>query len=304
MEGRLRRPLGEAALDNGAIAAAATAPRPAKMELSVPTPAQPRAPHQQAPTTGGGGGGPCAEMLQVAEEAFRGGQFSLAAEILSSQLAELPQPERGLCLRRGDALARAGRMAEALESYSAAARLARLRPEELRELAESFALVLRDKELRLPPWGPGPPPAGTDPLRDPPCCCRPPEPLACPVCLRLLCEPVTLHCGHTHCRRCCCTPAGGGGGDSCARCAARRPAAAPAPALASPLGLQQQQPAASLRVNVVLGSLLEKWFPAESRARRLCSQGDALRDRQELAAALDKYNQALELGECPRWVGG
>ncbi|XP_060089809.1 LON peptidase N-terminal domain and RING finger protein 2 [Heteronotia binoei] len=231
--------------------------------------------HFQAPS---GGGGPCPEMLQVAEEAFRGGQFALAAEILSSQLAELPQPERGLCLRQGDALARAGRMAEALESYSAAARLARLRPEELRELAESFALIIREKELRLPP-GPG----GGDPLGDP-ACCRPPELLGCPSCLRLLCEPVTLHCGHTHCKRCALN-----GGGECARCAAR--CSAPVSGGAAPL-------AAGLRVNVVLGNLLEKWFPDESRARRLCAEGDALWETQEVAAALEKYNQALELASC------
>ncbi|XP_061482846.1 LON peptidase N-terminal domain and RING finger protein 2 isoform X2 [Rhineura floridana] len=241
--------------------------------------------HHQAPS-GGGGGGPCPEMLQVAEEAFRGGQFALAAEILSSQLAELPQPERSLCLRQGDALARAGRMAEALDSYSAAASLARLRPEELRELTESFALTIRDKELRLPPWrgpGSGCGTGGADLLGDPTCCC-PPEPLGCPLCLRLLHEPVTLHCGHTHCKRC----AQSGGGE-CARCAVRRPA--PSPSTAT-------QPLACLRVNVVLGSLLEKWFPAESRARRLCAEGDALWERQELAAALEKYNQALELASC------
>uniref|UniRef100_A0ACB8FK16 Uncharacterized protein n=1 Tax=Sphaerodactylus townsendi TaxID=933632 RepID=A0ACB8FK16_9SAUR len=231
------------------------------------------------------GGFPCPEMLQVAEEAFRGGQFALAAEILSSQLAELPQPERGLCLRHGDALARAGRTAEALESYSAAARLARLRPEELRELAESFALTLREKELRLPPW-PGPGGGGGEGAGDPPgepTCCRPPELLGCPSCRRLLCEPVTLHCGHTHCKRCALD-----GGGECARCAAQRSA----PGSGTPAA----QPPACLRVNVVLGSLLEKWFPDESRARRLCTEGDALWERQEPAAALQKYNQALQLG--------
>lgn len=231
--------------------------------------------------------------MQVAEEAFRGGQFALAAEILSSQLAELPQPERGLCLRQGDALARAGRIAEALDSYSAAARLVRLRPEELRELAESFALTIRDKELRLPPWqGPGGGAGGSlegpEPLGDP-ACCRPPEPLGCPLCLRLLCEPVTLYCGHTHCKPC----AQSCGGE-CARCASRRSAPAPSAPGTSPAP-------ASLRVNVVLGSLLEKWFPAESRARRLGADGDALWEKQELAAALEKYNEALEFGEC--WLG-
>lgn len=253
-------------------------------------PAQPYPHHPQALS----GGGPCPEMLQVAEEAFRGGQFALAAEILSSQLAELPQPERGLCLRQGDALARAGRMAEALDSYNVAARLARLRPEELRELTESFALLVRDKELRLPPWqGPGSgggAPEAADPLGDP-ACCRPPEPLCCPSCLRLLHEPVTLHCGHTHCKRC-----ARSGGGQCVRCAVRRPVSACASSAAPSTAGQTP---ADLRVNVVLGSLLEKWFPAENRARRLCAEGDALREKQDLAVALEKYNQALELGECP-----
>ncbi|XP_056349121.1 LON peptidase N-terminal domain and RING finger protein 2 isoform X2 [Oenanthe melanoleuca] len=234
-------------------------------------------------------GGPCAEMLQVAEEAFRGGNFELAAEIYGSELAGLPQPERGLCLRRADALARAGRMAEALDAYGAAARLARLRPEELRELAESVALSIRDKELRLPPWGSGAAGGGGgtegESLGDP-ACCRPPELFACPLCRRLLCEPVTLHCGHTHCRRCA-EP-----GD-CGRCHRPRRPAEPSPAAAAP------PPAAGRpRVNVVLGNLLHKWFGAESRARRLRAEGDALRERQELPAALEKYNQALEMAPC------
>ncbi|XP_074671182.1 LON peptidase N-terminal domain and RING finger protein 2 isoform X3 [Strix aluco] len=237
-------------------------------------------------------------MLQVAEEAFRGGNFELAAEIYGSELAGLPQPERGLCLRRADALARAGRMAEALDAYGAAARLARLRPEELRELTESFALSIRDKELRLPPfppWGSGGPGGGGaaegEGLGDP-ACCRPPELFACPLCRRLLCEPVTLHCGHTHCRRCA-EP-----GD-CGRChRPRRPAETTPAAAASPPSPAAAAPPPRLRVNVVLGNLLHKWFGAESRARRLRAEGDALRERQELPAALEKYNQALETAPC------
>ncbi|XP_054060647.1 LON peptidase N-terminal domain and RING finger protein 2 isoform X3 [Rissa tridactyla] len=228
-------------------------------------------------------------MLQVAEEAFRGGNFELAAEIYGSELAGLPQPERGLCLRRADALARAGRMAEALDAYGAAGRLGRLRPEELRELAESFALSIRDKELRLPPWAGSGGAGGAEGegLGDP-ACCRPPELFACPLCRRLLCEPVTLHCGHTHCRRCA-EP-----GD-CGRChRPRRPAETAAAAAASPPSPAAARP----RVNVVLGNLLHKWFGPESRARRLRAEGDALRERQELPAALEKYNQALEMAPC------
>ncbi|KAG9349314.1 hypothetical protein JZ751_027757 [Albula glossodonta] len=85
-------------------------------------------------------------MLEVAEEACRAGDFDLAVEIYGSQLADLPQPDRGICLRKADALVRSGRIAEALDSYCIAAKLNRLRPEELGLLVENIALSLREKE--------------------------------------------------------------------------------------------------------------------------------------------------------------
>ncbi|CAH2223319.1 LON peptidase N-terminal domain and RING finger 2 [Pelobates cultripes] len=90
------------------------------------------------------------EMLGVAEEAFRAGNFELAAEIYGSQLDELPHPERSLHVRRGDALALAGKIADALNAYTKAAMLGRLHPEELGVLVESIALNIREKELKLP----------------------------------------------------------------------------------------------------------------------------------------------------------
>ncbi|NXT19748.1 LONF2 protein, partial [Syrrhaptes paradoxus] len=158
---------------------------------------------------------------------------------------------------------------------------------------ESFALSIRDKELHLPPWGNGGPGGGGaegEALVDPPCC-RPPELFACPLCRRLLCEPVTLHCGHTHCRRCA-EP-----GD-CGRCHRPRRSAETTPTTAAAAAASPPSPAARPRVNVVLGNLLHKWFGTESRARRLRAEGDALRERQELPAALEKYNQALEIASC------
>ncbi|XP_051840683.1 LON peptidase N-terminal domain and RING finger protein 2 isoform X1 [Antechinus flavipes] len=240
---------------------------------------------------------PCPELLAVAEEAFRGGNYELAAEIYGSQLAELPQPERSLCLRRGDALARAGRAAEALDSYTVAARLGSLRPEELKELVESCALAIRE-ELHLPPWEPalgggaggGESSAGDESAAAP----GPFSPAAasssstltaawdlfcCPRCRLLLCDPVTLHCGHTLCKRCTETDPG-------------LPADPCCPSAKSPPSRRDSCPS---RVNVVLGNLLEKCFQTESRVRRLASQAESLRHQHELDAALHKYNQALDL---------
>ncbi|XP_069615937.1 LON peptidase N-terminal domain and RING finger protein 2-like [Ranitomeya imitator] len=94
--------------------------------------------------------GLCSEMLGVAEEAFKAGNFDLAAEIYDSQLDELPQPDRSLYLKKGDALALAGRVADALASYTRAAMLRQLCPEELGILVESIAQNIREKELKLP----------------------------------------------------------------------------------------------------------------------------------------------------------
>lgn len=99
------------------------------------------------PLSNPGAAGICPDMLEVAEEANRAGDFSLAVEIYSSQLADLQQPDRGLCLRKADSLARAGRISEALESYCSAAGLGNLQPHELSLLVETIGKSLREKEL-------------------------------------------------------------------------------------------------------------------------------------------------------------
>uniref|UniRef100_A0AAY4DGB9 Uncharacterized protein n=1 Tax=Denticeps clupeoides TaxID=299321 RepID=A0AAY4DGB9_9TELE len=205
-----------------------------------------------------GAAGLCPEMLEVAEEACRAGDFHLAAEIYSSQLADLQQPDRGLCLRRADALARAGRISEALESYCVAANLHRLRPDELGPLVDNVARTLRDKVL-----------GGGDAREDE----RAADMFSCPLCECLLSEPTTLECGHTFCRRC----LEERGGRECGSCRGR------------------PREGHGFRVNVVLGGLLDKWFEAESRSRRFWLEGEVLRRKSELPAALDKFNKAVDL---------
>lgn len=51
--------------------------------------------------------------------AFLAGDYEVAAELFRSLLAGLAQPERGLCLQLGEALARAGRLPEAIAARPA-----------------------------------------------------------------------------------------------------------------------------------------------------------------------------------------
>ncbi|XP_040003885.1 LON peptidase N-terminal domain and RING finger protein 2 [Xiphias gladius] len=225
--------------------------------------------------------GICAEMLEVAEEANRAGDFSLAVEIYSSQLADLQQPDRGLCLRRADSLARAGRISEALDSYCIAASLGKLRPEELPLLLETIARTLREKELGVPGTlnGHGKSGGGEDGVdsngeseED-----EAHDLFSCRLCKCLLHEPTTVECGHTFCKRCLEDETV----KDCTNCKQK---------LNKRDGLPNGR-----RINVVLSGLLDKLFANESKARKLWIEGEVLWKKQNLSDALEKYNAAVDL---------
>ncbi|KAM6934202.1 LON peptidase N-terminal domain and RING finger protein 2 [Xenentodon cancila] len=221
--------------------------------------------------------GICPEMLEVAEEANRAGDFNLAVEIYSSQLADLQQPDRGLCLRKADSLARAGRIAEALDSYCTAASLGKLRPEELPPLVDTIARTLREKELGIPVTLSGHGKGGSGQNDGE---CEEEEALdlfSCHLCRSLLHEPTTVDCGHTYCRRCL-------EDDSikdCIQCKHK---------LSRNDGLLSGR-----RVNVVLSGLLDKLFATESKARKFWIEGESLWKKQNLLEALEKYDAAVDL---------
>ncbi|KAM4701249.1 LON peptidase N-terminal domain and RING finger protein 2 [Discoglossus pictus] len=237
----------------------------------------------------------CSEMLGVAEEAFRAGNFELAAEIYGSQLDDLPQPERSLLLRKGDAMALAGRITDALDSYTSAAVLSQLRPEELEVLVGSIALNIREKELKLPFVKRKCDPDHTNEHlsselssitsipSDPPHLehASSSNLFSCPTCKLLLLDPVTLNCGHTFCKRCLCDKSP----SECNLCHSR-------------VRSKLDRPGAScegFKVNVVLGNLLEKWLSEDTRVRRLSMEGESLRQEDNMLGALEKLNTALEL---------
>uniref|UniRef100_A0A8C7Z4Y9 Si:ch1073-440b2.1 n=1 Tax=Oryzias sinensis TaxID=183150 RepID=A0A8C7Z4Y9_9TELE len=232
------------------------------------------------PLSNPGAAGICPEMLEVAEEANRAGDYDLAVEIYSSQLSDLQHPDRGLYLRKADSLARAGRISEALDSYCIAANLSKIHPEELPHLVDTIARTLREKELGLPATlnaktgasgGDGAPEDGD---------CEEDEPLdlfSCRMCKCLLHEPTTVECGHTFCKRCLeeeeedSTTTRG-----CTQCK------------------QALSKGDGRRINVVLSGLVHKLFATESRARRFWIEGETLWKKQNQAEALEKYNAAVD----------
>uniref|UniRef100_A0A8C2U5U5 RING-type domain-containing protein n=1 Tax=Coturnix japonica TaxID=93934 RepID=A0A8C2U5U5_COTJA len=100
----------------------------------------------------------------------------------------------------------------------------------------------------------------------------------CRKCHGFLFEPVSLPCGHTFCKKCLETDRA-----AAARCV-----------------LCREEGGGRLpRVNVILSNLLAKWFPRQVRASQLRHEGNVLYREKKLHAALQKYDEALSLGNEP-----
>lgn len=195
--------------------------------------------------------------------------LQLAAGALQAQNLELSggglAPEWQVLLGRADALAYGGRLHEALPLYQLASRHQQLRAEQLEKLVECLAQSVRIKE-GLPAAGSGPPqPREWDVFR-------------CRKCQGFLFEPVSLPCGHTFCKKC--LERDRAAESRCVLCKEEGGAAA----------------GQLLRVNVILSNLLAKWFPCQVKASQLRHEGNLLYKEKKLQAALQKYNEAVSLG--------
>ncbi|XP_031158371.1 LON peptidase N-terminal domain and RING finger protein 1 isoform X1 [Sander lucioperca] len=96
--------------------------------------------------------------------------------------------------------------------------------------------------------------------------------LECPLCLFLMCEPVTMSCGHTFCRRC----VGGYLPSKCPSCKERL----------------KQREVKIMKNNVLLISVVEKCCPDETKTK--CQIQEKLK-ANELMEALRIANEALHL---------
>eukprot|EP00064_Thunnus_orientalis_P012283 superscaffoldBa00001867_g12318 len=97
--------------------------------------------------------------------------------------------------------------------------------------------------------------------------------LECPLCLFLMCEPVTMSCGHTFCRRCIgsCLPS------KCPTCKERL----------------KQREVKSMKNNVLLISVAEKCCPDETKMK--CHIQEKLKAK-EFLEALRVANEGINLG--------
>lgn len=107
--------------------------------------------------------------------------------------------------------------------------------------------------------------------------------LSCQRCAGVLHCAVTVPCGHSFCKKCAASM------DHCTKCG--RPSADQQPETGSTAPARD-----SLRSNVAVQRLVEKWWANELRAVDLRNDGNRAFAEQRYDEALDKYNQAVQSG--------
>ncbi|KAB7495971.1 LON peptidase N-terminal domain and RING finger protein 3, partial [Armadillidium nasatum] len=94
----------------------------------------------------------------------------------------------------------------------------------------------------------------------------------CPYCMGFLYEPITLSCGHTYCKMC----AINGTIKACLVCNTTNDTSAP-------------------EINVLISSLLEKWWSKEMKGISLRTEGETFIKEKKYSKALKTFTEAREL---------
>nr|XP_018917846.1 PREDICTED: LON peptidase N-terminal domain and RING finger protein 3 [Bemisia tabaci] len=192
----------------------------------------------------------------LAREAMGKKDYAQAARMFKRCLAERPSLE--MFLGYADALAKCGRVWESLDVFAQCAAFAPLSPEKLRGVTTAFLEHLSARAAAA---------AAADPGR----AREAPEPCAfvCGLCDNVLLQPVTLACGHTFCRKCLQREPT----KACRRCG--------------------HKIAQRLEINVLIRSLVEKFWAEDIAAARLRDEGNQLFGSNQVEAALSKYDAAI-----------
>ncbi|XP_036373313.1 LON peptidase N-terminal domain and RING finger protein 1-like [Megalops cyprinoides] len=188
------------------------------------------------------------------------------APSLDSEWEDDTVDHQRLILQRADALASENRLKEALDAFSTALRYGSVRPEQLSTLLDC---VLRNFKKRAGDAAAAQASAATRGFGRPSTA----DAFSCPACHRFLGEAVTVACGHSYCKRCLQR-------DLFTRCKLCNEELADSPG--------------GLRPNVILCSLLEKWFPDDTKRCKTAADIEDLSKQKRFEEAATLANNALE----------
>ncbi|KAJ8271727.1 hypothetical protein COCON_G00105860 [Conger conger] len=190
--------------------------------------------------------------------------FFIASNI-ESEWGEDNVDHQSLLLQRADALASENRLKEAIDVFSMALRYGSVRPEKLSTLLDC---VLRNFKKNV----------GGELAAQPIVTARnsvgnTADVFSCPGCAWFLGEPVTVGCGHSCCKRCLQRHMF----SKCKLC-----------------GEDVMNVSGALRPNVVLCSILEKWFPNEIKRCKEIAEIEDLSRRKQFEEAVSLANNVVK----------
>lgn len=193
-----------------------------------------------------------------AEDEMKKGNFGKAREMFDNLLRKDKTIKVQYLLGKADCFALEGRLTDSLPIYCEAFKSGKVQPDQLLQLVSGLTLVLKIE-------------------RD---CARSRDndiftALQCGICTGVLCDPVTVPCGHSFCKLCLEKQET----KKCVHCA-------------------ETFAFHSLKANVILQDILAKSFEKELEATRLRLEGNNLHRKKQSLEAIEKYLAAEKLSKC------
>ncbi|KAK6173031.1 hypothetical protein SNE40_016570 [Patella caerulea] len=164
-------------------------------------------------------------------------------------------PKVDLYLGLADSFARSGKFTKAFEVYSAAFRLGRVGQEHLKQLVDALVDTVKQDHQNS--------------IQKKSCM------FTCLLCHGLLSDAVTVPCGHTYCRKCL-------EKDQTKTCKICR-------------AVHYKLKISSIKSNVLLSKLIEKFFSKEHNATSLKSKGNEHFEKGDFLMAINIYSEAISL---------